>query len=102
MTSIYNQSFEGALDAEMIEKLRYDALDEEMIAPFEEATYNNIMKSAIANSDAIIKGSEDLSEELDGFIDAQEKPVLKYYSPEEFADAYENFYLSQVLEEEEE
>ncbi len=102
VTSIYNQSFEGALDAEMIEKLRYDALDEEIIAPFEEATYNNIMKSAIANSDAIIKGSEDLSEELDGYIDAQDKPVLKYYSPEEFADAYENFYLSKVLEEEEE
>jgi starch synthase len=102
VTSIYNQSFEGALDDEMIEKLRYDALDEEIIEGFEDPTYINMMKSAIVNSDAIIKASEDLETEIDAFIDEQDKPVLAYHTPEEFADAYEEFYLSQVLNEKEE
>lgn len=102
VTSIYNQSFEGALDDEMIEKLRYDALDEEIIEGFEDPTYINMMKSAIVNSDAIIKASEDLETEIDAFIDEQDKPVLAYHAPEEFADAYEEFYLSQVLNEKEE
>ena len=103
VTSIYNQSFEGALDDEMIEKLQYDALDDEALEEFHEPTYINLMKSAVKYSDAIIKGSEELDPEIDEYIDAQEnKPTLKYYSPEEFADAYEEFYLDQVLNEKEE
>jgi starch synthase len=103
VTSIYNQSFEGALDDEMIEKLQYDALDDEALEEFHEPTYINLMKSAVKYSDAIIKGSEELDPEIDKYIDAQEnKPTLKYYSPEEFADAYEEFYLDQVLNEKEE
>ncbi|PPK96477.1 MULTISPECIES: glycogen/starch synthase [Nonlabens] len=103
VTSIYNQSFEGALDDEMIEKLQYDALDDEALEEFEDPTYVNLMKSAIKYSDAIIKGSEELDSEIDEYIDGQEdKPVLKYYSPEEFADAYEEFYLDQVLNEKQE
>ena len=103
VTSIYNQSFEGALDDEMIEKLQYDALDDEALEEFEDPTYVNLMKSAIKYSDAIIKGSEELDSEIDEYIDGQvDKPILKYYSPEEFADAYEEFYLDQVLNEKQE
>jgi starch synthase len=103
VTSIYNQSFEGALDDEMIEKLQYDALEDEALEEFHDPTYINLMKSAVKYSDAIIKGSEELDPEIDQYIDAQEnKPILKYYAPEEFADAYEEFYLDQVLNEKEE
>ncbi len=102
VTSVYNQSYEGALDDEMIEKLRYDALDEEVIESLENATYANLMKNAITFSDAIIKASDDIDPEIDAFIDAQDKPILPYHAPEEFADAYEEFYLSQVLNEKEE
>lgn len=103
VTSIYNQSFEGALDDEMIEKLQYDALDDEALEEFEDPTYVNLMKSAIKYSDAIIKGSEELDSEIEEYIDGQvDKPILKYYSPEEFADAYEEFYLDQVLNEKQE
>jgi starch synthase len=103
VTSIYNQSFEGALDDEMIEKLQYDALDDEALEEFHDPTYINLMKSAIKYSDAIIKGSEELDPEIDQYIEGQvDKPILKYFSPEEFADAYEEFYLDQVLNEKEE
>jgi starch synthase len=56
------------------------------------------MKLAIDNSDAIIKGSQDLPEELDSYIDGLEKPTLGYYSPEEFAEPYSEFYTSTVLQ----
>ena len=86
-----------------MEKLQYDALDDEALEEFHEPTYINLMKSAVKYSDAIIKGSEELDPEIDQYIDAQEnKPTLKYYAPEEFADAYEEFYLDQVLNEKEE
>jgi starch synthase len=102
VTSIYNQSFEGTLSTEMIDKLRFDALEDEVMGELSAPSYVNLMKNAITHSDAIIKGSEELDAELESFIDGQEKPILDYKSPEEFADAYENFYLTEVLKETEE
>lgn len=100
VTSVYNDSFEGTLDEEMIDKLKFDALDDEVVSDLASPDYVSLMKSAITYSDAIITGSEDLNEELTAFIEAQDKPKLEYQSPENFADAYENFYLSDVLKEE--
>lgn len=98
--SVYNDSFEGTLDEEMIDKLKFDALDDSAISDLASPDYNSLMKSAITYSDAIITGSEDLNEELTTFIASQDKPKLEYQSPENFADAYERFYLSDVLKEE--
>ena len=81
----------------MYEKLQFDALDDEVISTFKEPSYLNLMRSAVVYSDAIIKGSETLDEDLESFIDSQEKPVLDYQSPEDFADSYEEFYLDKVL-----
>ncbi|WP_194851490.1 glycogen/starch synthase [Nonlabens antarcticus] len=102
VTSVYNQSFPGTLDEEMYEKLQFDALDDSVISSFKEPSYLNLMKSAVVYSDGIIKGSESLDSELESFIDEQDKPVLEYQSPEDFADAYEGFYLSDILNEKEE
>jgi starch synthase len=102
VTSVYDQLFEGTLDDEMIEKLRFDTLDEEVIAPLETPTYHEMVKTAVSHSDGVIKGSEDLGTELEEFLDNQQIPVLEYKSPESFADAYENFYLTEILEEDDE
>ncbi len=100
VTSVYNDSFEGTLDEDMIDKLKFDALDDDAVSDLATPDYISLMKSAITYSDAIITGSEDLNEELTAFIESQDKPKLEYQSPENFADAYENFYLSDVLKEE--
>ena len=55
------------------------------------------MKVAIDNSDAVIRGSQELPAELDTYINDLEKPVLEFYSIEEFADPYTEFYNSTVL-----
>jgi starch synthase len=100
VTSLYNQSFDGALDSSMKEKLQFDALDDEVLTEFDEPTYLNIMKSAIKFSDAIVMGSADVESELVSYVEESDKPVLEYQSPESFADAYENFYLENVLDKE--
>ncbi len=102
VTSVYNQSFEGTLDEEMYEKLQFDALDDEAISAFKEPSYLNLMRNAVVYSDGVIKGSESLDADLESFIDSQDKPVLDYQTPEDFADAYEEFYLDKILNEKEE
>ena len=36
-------------------------------------------------------------EELEAYLKASEKPVLDYFSPEEFAEPYTEFYTTEVL-----
>jgi starch synthase len=98
VTSVYNQTFEGALDNNMINKVKFDNIDESKIKGLEKPTYNNLMKIAIDNSDALIKGSNELPKELSEHIDASEKPVLDYYPIEDFAEHFTEFYTTKVLD----
>jgi len=97
VTSIYNQTFKGTLDKDMQSKVNFDGLDSEVTQLLDQPNYANLMKIAIDNSDAIIRGSEDLVEELDEYIKNVEKPVLDYHSLEEFAEPYSEFYKDTVL-----
>ena len=98
VTSVYNQSFEGTLDKNMINKVKFDNVDESKIKDLQQPTYNNLMKIAIDNSDAIIKGSNELPTELNAYLDATEKPVLDYFPIENFADHDTEFYNTKVLD----
>ncbi|WP_343795612.1 glycogen/starch synthase [Gaetbulibacter jejuensis] len=95
ITSIYNQSFDGTLDKNMIGKVKFDNIDEEIIKVLDTPNYNNLMKIAIDHSDALIKGSQEIPNELEDYLKASKKPVLDYFSPEEFAEPYTEFYNSQ-------
>ena len=55
------------------------------------------MKVAVDFSDGLIRGSQDLPEELDDYLADCEKPVLDYQYPEAFAEAYTEFYNTQIL-----
>ena len=97
VTSLYNQSFDDSLNKEMINKIKFDNIDESSIKTLEKPTYNNIMKVAVDYSDALIVGSENIPEELQDYLKNCEKPVLDYQHPDEFAEAYTAFYNTQVL-----
>ncbi|RYJ43700.1 glycogen/starch synthase [Flavobacterium beibuense] len=97
VTSVYGQSFDGTLDMEMIKKVAFDDIPESDIASLAEPNYENILKVAIAHSDAVIVASENVSDEMVKFIEASGKPFLPYVEKDKFAEAYTNFYKNQVL-----
>ncbi|EGV42255.1 glycogen synthase [Bizionia argentinensis JUB59] len=97
VTSVYNQSFEGTLNEDMLNKIKFDNIDEDAIKILEKPTYNNMMKVAINYSDALIIGSEDLPEDLTKHLKDSKKPVLDYKAKDEFSEAYADFYNNQVL-----
>ncbi|OIQ30104.1 MAG: glycogen synthase [Bacteroidetes bacterium MedPE-SWsnd-G2] len=97
VTSIYNQSFDGTLDSNMVNKVTFDNIDKDAIKPLEKPTYNNLMKVAIDHSDALIKGSEELPEEIESHLNACDKPVLDFFPIDEFAEPYTEFYQTKVL-----
>ncbi|WP_378186229.1 glycogen/starch synthase [Aquimarina sp. W85] len=97
VTSVYDHGFEGTLDKNMMGKIKFDGIEDETIANLDKPTYSNLMKIAIDNSDAIVVGSEEIPEELIKHLKVIDQPVLEYKRPDEFADAYEDFYNNVVL-----
>jgi len=92
ISSIYGQSFDGTLDAELINKVKFDAIPEEAISDLAVPNYENILKASILHSDGVIIASENLSPSLTKFIESSGKPFLPFTPKEEFAQVYTAFY----------
>lgn len=97
VTSVYSQSFEGNLDIEMINKIKFDGIPVDAILDLETPNYENIIRATILHSDAIIIASENLSPSLTKFIESSGKPFLPFTPKEKFAEAYTDFYKNVVL-----
>jgi starch synthase len=98
VTSVYNQGFNGTLNTEISNKIKFDAIDEQALSALYNPTFENVMKIAIDNSDAVIIGSEDISEELEKHIEGLDKPVLSFQKMEDMEREYLEFYQTKVLE----
>jgi len=97
VTSVYNQGFDTTLDDKIIEKIKFDGIDESEIIELQNPNYVNMMKVAVKNSDAVIIGSEIIPDELEAYLNKLEKPVLKYHNMDDFSQAYLDFYQTKVL-----
>ncbi|CAH0337588.1 Glycogen synthase [Flavobacterium sp. CECT 9288] len=97
VTSVYSQSFDGTLDVEMINKVKFDGVPEDAIADLEIPNYENIIKTTIKHSDAVIIASDSLTPSLTKFIESSGKPFLPFAPKDAFAEAYTNFYINEML-----
>jgi len=99
VTSVHNNEFDKFINKEdLLTKIKFDNIDEEKLKIFKEGENNCRIKIAINNSDAVIKGSEELSEDLVTHIESFNIPVLQHQPSENFAESYTNFYLNEVLQ----
>ncbi len=97
VTSVYNQSFDGTLNKDMYKKVLFDGMENEDVKYLKKPDFVNIIKTAVDNSDAAIIGGDNLPEELKKYLNNLNKPVLPYKNREEFSQAYQEFYTTQVL-----
>ena len=95
--SLYNKSFEKPLNSRFIEKVPVDGIDESEISIIKEASWLNMNKLGIDQSDAIVIGSSDVDPELIAYAKASGKPVLDYHPEETFIDACSDFYDQLLL-----
>ncbi len=97
VTSVYSKGFDEDLNSELVKKIAFDGIAEDKISVLQKPDYNNLLKVAVDNSDAVILASEEIPEELTSHISGLDKPVLSYVPIHEFEEAYANFYNTQVL-----
>ena len=97
VTSVYNNGFEGTLNNEFINKVKFDNIDESKIESLSNPNYTNVLINAIENSDGVVKASNELPGDLEDAINSTDKPVLNFSNPEDFANNYVDFYLNKIL-----
>ena len=92
ITSVYDDDFQGALNAELAKKVVFGDLTEEETAIFGQTDHKGLVNAQIKYSDAIIKGSPELGADIDELINSCDKPVLGYQDEETYMDAFSEFY----------
>ncbi|MFI2741403.1 glycogen/starch synthase [Zhouia sp. PK063] len=97
VTSVYNKGFDGTLDTNMMNKVKFDGISEEKVKVLENPTYSNLLKVAVDNSDGVIIASDDIPADLNEYISKLDKPVLPFVSLYEFEQAYADFYNTKIL-----
>ncbi len=90
--SLYNNEFDGKLNKDLIKKAYMEGMDKDRVKEFSETCFVGLNKAAINCSDAVIKGSESLNKDLQAVFDEFNGPKLDYQSPEEYINAYSDFY----------
>lgn len=96
--SLYDNKFEGTLNPELINKLKFDGFSDADIAELKEPDFLNLTRLAIRHSDAIIDGSEELPQGVSEAVKSSEKEHLSYCEPASCVKTYGEFY-DKILEE---
>lgn len=96
--SLYDDDFTNTFRSGFDKKMKLQGITPKDVKHLKTANYVNIMKTAIDFSDAVIYGSENINPELDAYVKSTKKPVLGYQSPDNYVDAYNDFYDSLLVE----
>ncbi len=92
ITSLYGNEFDKTLNKDMMNKILFDEIDNSYISELSKPTYENLMKVAIDSSDAVIKGSENISSGINEYLKKYKKPILDFQPIDSFAEPYMDFY----------
>ena len=96
--SLYNDEFKESFNPDYGRKMMMDGLDKEDIKDLKNPDHNVISTVAMKYADAVVVGTPTLNPHLGKELKKLNKPVLHYQSPEEYIDAYDNFYDEELLE----
>jgi len=96
--SLYNDSFEESFNKDFSKKVLMDGLTAEDVKLLDDPNYVNLTKLAMHYSDAVMKSATTLHDEIETEFKNLTKPTLDYKSPEEYVEAYDNFYDEALLE----
>lgn len=95
--SSFSSEFETPLDKELKKKLMEDEIPADVLSHIDEPTYVNFNKLIVDHVDGIIKGSENINEDLEKYIEASGKPFLGFQDEEKYVEAFNSFYDNFLL-----
>ncbi|MCB0640466.1 MAG: glycogen/starch synthase [Phaeodactylibacter sp.] len=100
--SAYSESLEETFSEAFISKASINSLEEDDLSAYQNGTGVTLHEGAIRYADAVIRGSETLSQSVLSALDNSKKPVLDTNGSEDYLSAYLDFYKNLLQEKEEE
>ncbi|MCD4735853.1 MAG: glycogen/starch synthase [Bacteroidales bacterium] len=92
IVSVYSDEFTNLLSQDFAKKIKMDGITNKDLALFKEPSYENVIKAAIDNSDAVIQASETINPSIADYMKKSTKPVLGFQSLDTYIQAYNDFY----------
>lgn len=96
--SLYNDGFGEPLNADFARKVQMEGLTAADVKEINDPHYASLSRLAMHWSDAVVKSSASLHDQVEEDFRKLSKPTLDYKSPEEYVEAYDTFYDEVVLE----
>lgn len=96
--SLYNDNFSESFNSKFPSKVVMDGLAAADVKDLKDPNYVSLTKLAMNWSDAVIKSSASIDDQVESTFRKLNKPTLDYKSPEEYIEAYDSFYDEAVLE----
>ncbi len=91
IVSIYDNQLKGKLDKKIMNKLKFDDIDDKNLSILENPTYDNLYRISLALSDGVIFAS-DIKKNYIEIIKKTKIPVLECFSNIDFEKEYLDFY----------
>ena len=94
VVSLYDEAFEGSLDAGFAKKVENEGVDAKKLQIIEDPSYQNLMKLVIDNADGIVVRTQNLDAEIAAHLRKSGKKVMEYQDKEadNYFDTYQKFY----------
>ena len=91
IVSLYDNQLKGKLDKRIVNKLKFDEIDNKNLSILENPTYDNLYKISLALSDGVIFAS-DVKKNFSDMLKKNKIPVLECFSDIDFEKEYLDFY----------
>ena len=97
VTSIYENEIEGKLNSEIVNKIKFDEVENETMKILEDSSYENLYKISIMNSDGVIFASDKVKGSYSDIAKSLKIPILNCGFKEGFEKEYIEFYNDKIL-----
>ena len=97
VVSIYGNKINGKLNSNIVKKIKFDEVESKTLDVLNDATYLNLFKNAVLNSDGVVLTEEKVDKAILELANSSNKPILKCGFVEGFKEEYLNFYKTKIL-----
>ena len=78
-------------------KIKFDEVESKTLDVLNDATFLNLFKNAVLNSDGVVLTGEKVDKAILEFVNSRKIPILKCGFVEGFKEEYLNFYKTKIL-----
>ena len=91
IVSLYDNQIKGKLNKKVVDKLKFDEIQDKNLSILDDPTYENLYKISLALADGVIFAS-DIKSKYKDFLKKIKIPELECYSDDDFDKQYLDFY----------